>query len=165
MKPTKILNQISYKSPKWIETVCLIYTLQALQYVFKTLWPSDTIWRHRSGSTLAQVMASSKRPSHYLNQCWLMIKSFVAITWEQYPPHDKNLQDCIFKITAASPRVQWLTIYLSWHGVVCYVIALAAPGLSGMIIFWVFLWFRSWCGQRCNVQCIGVFNLDFYVFL
>ena len=37
-----------------------------------TLWPSDAIWRHRSGSTLAQVMACClTAPSHYLDQCWL----------------------------------------------------------------------------------------------
>ena len=39
-----------------------------------SLWPSDTIWHHKSGSTLAQVMACCLRaPSHYLNQCWLII--------------------------------------------------------------------------------------------
>ena len=38
------------------------------------LWPSDTIWRQRSGSTLAQAMACClTAPSHYLNQCWLII--------------------------------------------------------------------------------------------
>ena len=39
-----------------------------------SLWPNDAIWRHRSGSTLAQVMACClMAPSHYLNQCWLII--------------------------------------------------------------------------------------------
>ena len=39
-----------------------------------SLWPSDAIWRQRSGSTLAQVMACClKASSHYLNQCWLII--------------------------------------------------------------------------------------------
>ena len=34
---------------------------------FNALWPSDGIWRHRSGSTLAQVMACCPTaPSHYL---------------------------------------------------------------------------------------------------
>ena len=34
------------------------------------MWPSDTIWRHRPGSTLAQVMACwVMAPSNYLNQC------------------------------------------------------------------------------------------------
>ena len=41
---------------------------------FNSLWPSDSIWRQRSGSTLAQVMAGClTAPSHYLNQCWLII--------------------------------------------------------------------------------------------
>ena len=35
---------------------------------------SDAKWQHRSGSTLAQVMACClKAPSHYLNQCWHII--------------------------------------------------------------------------------------------
>ena len=39
-----------------------------------SLWPSDVIWWHRSVSTLAQVMACClTAPSHYLNQCWLII--------------------------------------------------------------------------------------------
>ena len=39
-----------------------------------SLWPSDAIWRHRSESTLGQVMAYClTTPSHYLNQCWLII--------------------------------------------------------------------------------------------
>ena len=40
----------------------------------KSLRPSDAIWRHRSGSILAQLMACClTAPSHYLNQCWLII--------------------------------------------------------------------------------------------
>ena len=39
-----------------------------------SLWPSHAIWQHRSGSTLAQVMACCLMvSSHYLNQCWLII--------------------------------------------------------------------------------------------
>ena len=42
--------------------------------VLNSLRPRDVIWRHRSGSTLAQVMACClTAPSHYLNQCWLII--------------------------------------------------------------------------------------------
>ena len=37
-----------------------------------SLWPSDHVWRHKSGATLAQVMACClTATSHYLNQCWL----------------------------------------------------------------------------------------------
>ena len=43
-------------------------------WLVNSLRPSDAIWRHRSGSTLAQVMAwCLTAPSHYLNQCWLII--------------------------------------------------------------------------------------------
>ena len=45
-----------------------------LDDVFNSLWPSDTIWQHISRSTLDQVMACClTAPSHYLNQCWLII--------------------------------------------------------------------------------------------
>ena len=41
---------------------------------FNSLGPSDAIWRWRSWSILVQVMACCLRaPSHYLNQCWLII--------------------------------------------------------------------------------------------
>ena len=47
-----------------------------------SLWPSDTIWRLRSGSTLIQVMACClTAPSHYLNQCWLIISK---AQWHSY---------------------------------------------------------------------------------
>ena len=39
----------------------------------KSLWLSDAIWRHKSGSTLAQVMAWCTTPNHYMNQYWLII--------------------------------------------------------------------------------------------
>ena len=43
-------------------------------YIIDSLWPIDTIWQHRSGSQLAQVMACClMAPNHYLNQCWLNI--------------------------------------------------------------------------------------------
>ena len=43
-------------------------------HTVNSLAPSDAIWRHRTMSTLAQVMACClTAPSHYLNQCWLII--------------------------------------------------------------------------------------------
>ena len=47
--------------------------------ITRTQWinplrPNDAIWWHRFGSTLAQVMACClMAPSHYLNECWLII--------------------------------------------------------------------------------------------
>ena len=50
-----------------------------------TLWPSDDIWWHRSGSTLVQVMACCLTAlSHYVNQCWLIINKI------QLHPSDGN---------------------------------------------------------------------------
>ena len=47
-----------------------------------SLWPSDAIWQQRPGSTLAQVMACClTAPSHYLNQCWLIIS---GVQWHSY---------------------------------------------------------------------------------
>ena len=38
-----------------------------------------TIWQHISVSSLAQVMTCClMAPSHYMNQCWLIIKSFLC---------------------------------------------------------------------------------------
>ena len=45
----------------------------AVQCALNSLWPSDAIWRHRSGSTLFQVMACClTAPSHNLTICWLI---------------------------------------------------------------------------------------------
>ena len=50
--------------PKWY---CPLWKIDSL-------WLSDTIWWHRTGSTLAQVMAwCLMAPSYYLIQCWLII--------------------------------------------------------------------------------------------
>ena len=50
--------------------------------VISPLWPSDAIWRYRSGSTLAQVMACCRTaPTHYLNQCWPIISE---VQWHSY---------------------------------------------------------------------------------
>ena len=50
------------------------------------LWPSDAIWRHKSGSTLAQVMACClMAPSHYLNNVDSSPKRCsVTFTWEWF---------------------------------------------------------------------------------
>ena len=54
-------------------------------FQLNSLWPSDTIWWQRSGSTLAQVIACClTAPSHYLNQCWLIISE---VQWYSYQGH------------------------------------------------------------------------------
>ena len=57
----------------------IMYIFQ-LTWTINSLWPSGAIWQHRSGSTLAQVMACClMAPSYYLNQCWLIINAFCCI--------------------------------------------------------------------------------------
>ena len=47
----------------------LVESFQVRVYLINSLGPGDTIWRHRTGSTLAHVMACClKAPSHHLNQ-------------------------------------------------------------------------------------------------
>ena len=51
-----------------------IWTKEENCLIFNSLWPNDAIWWHRSGSTLAQVMACClTAPSLYLKQCWSVI--------------------------------------------------------------------------------------------
>ena len=51
-----------------------------------SLWLSDAIRRHRSGSTVTQATACCLAvPRHFLNQCWFIISEvFVAITCGQF---------------------------------------------------------------------------------
>ena len=79
--PCRYWNEICYKilSSKMI-------------YSFNSLWPSDAILRHRSESTLVEVMACClMATSHYLNQLWLII---IEVFW--YSPKGnftRNAQD------------------------------------------------------------------------
>ena len=54
-----------------IDLVCPLYSTLSPKRV-NTLWPSDTIWWQRSGSTSAQVMACCLTTPNYLDQ-WLII--------------------------------------------------------------------------------------------
>ena len=67
-------------NPWWSSLLMHVWITQP-QWV-NSLRPSDAIWRHRSGSTLAQVMVCClTAPSHYLNQCWLVISE---VQWHSY---------------------------------------------------------------------------------
>ena len=60
---------------QYIWTVSVEYSvLSQKAFILNWLWPSDAIWQQRSRSKLPQVMACClTAPSHYLNQCWLII--------------------------------------------------------------------------------------------
>ena len=77
------------------------------QNQFNLLGPSNPIWGERSGSPLAQVMACClTAPSHYLNQCWLIISK---VEW--YSSKGKFTRD-----TLAINYWNYLEIkYLKYH--------------------------------------------------
>ena len=90
-----------------------------------SLWPNDAIWWQRSESTMAQVMASCLTvPSHYLDQCWLIISE---VQWHSYKSnftrdastiHHLNLtENCLPKISFKFRRGQWIMLVICGVGV------------------------------------------------
>ena len=96
-------NSFHIIGPLWWESTFPPYTLVTCVSPQKSKWcrkqfhgmtfhtvdnitHSAAIWRHKSGSTLAQVMACFLvAPSHYLNQCWLIHQlSPVTFIWWQF---------------------------------------------------------------------------------
>ena len=68
-KDAVLPDGISYTS-LWL----FFFVFFSRAYMVNSLWSGDAIWWHRTGSTLDQVMAwCLTAPSHYLNQCWLII--------------------------------------------------------------------------------------------
>ena len=78
--------------------------------------PSDVIWCQGYRSTLAQVMACCMTaPSHYLNQCWLMVcevlwhsldSNFTENTSVVY--HWNGFETYQFETVVKAPRGQWV---------------------------------------------------------
>ena len=108
------------KTPETLaeESICRLYEVGRTRddeddqvCMINSLWPSDAMWRHRSGLTLAQVMAwCLTAPSHYLTQCWRIISE---VLW--HSPEDNSME--MLKISSLdislentdlrSPRHQW----------------------------------------------------------
>ena len=83
-----------------------------------SFWSSDAIWRQRSESTLAQVMPFClMAPSHYLHQCWFIIKGILWHSPESNSTRNARGLNHVFgdytsKITTTAPSElmsQWLT--------------------------------------------------------
>ena len=108
---SRFLNQ-------WWQRFMLSYSISRTHWV-NSLRPSDAIWRHRSMSTLVQVMAwCCQAASHYLNQCWLVISKVLWGSREDNFTRDTSavnhkhwLEKYISKISFKFPRVKWLNIY------------------------------------------------------
>ena len=92
---------------------------QTYRVFFNSLRPSDAIWRHRSGSSLAQVLACClAAPSHYLNQYWLIISKSqqnscksICTRNTSATNHQHWLENYLSKISFKSPRGQRVTIH------------------------------------------------------
>ena len=117
--------------------LCL-FLIQVSTYItvwaaVNTLWPSDVIWRHRSGSTWVQIMACClTAPSHNLNQCWLLINeamshSFASSFTVSAPATIlyNEFDNFTFKITAIYPRTQYVKKYYQWREVIQHHISLS----------------------------------------
>ena len=86
--------------------------------VFNSLWPGDAIWRHGTRSTLAQVIpCCMTAPSHYLNQCWLIIHEVpwhssgcISIRGSEETNKKNNIENGSFKMASRSPRGQWVNV-------------------------------------------------------
>ena len=108
-----------------INSTCLCQnlgsTVQVLEWrivqsVINPLRPSDAIWRNKCWRTLAQVMACClSAPSHYFNQCWLIItmvywhSSEGNSTTDTSASNHKNwIENYLSKISLKSLRGQWV---------------------------------------------------------
>ena len=58
------------------------------------MWPSDTIWAHSSGSTMAYLIASClTSTNYYLKQCWFIISD---VLW--HSPKSDTISVCIMSL-------------------------------------------------------------------
>ena len=75
-------------------------------YFINSSWPSEAIWRNRSGSTLVQVMAwCHQAPSHYMNHCWTLINEFWQQCHSDCPSYYSIWRVCIIKLLKLQPHL------------------------------------------------------------
>ena len=83
------------------------------------------IWWHRSGATLAQVMACClTTPSHYLDQCWLIVKEIVwhstgsnfTGSWWRYAHGDFSALLALWPVNSPQKGTVMQTLMFLWCG-------------------------------------------------
>ena len=89
--PSESLSSLSYNPHKrtccwhislWSKMVPTQQTIGSRAFL-NSLWPSDTIWWHSFGSTLAQLIVCCLMvPSHHRNQCWLIMRGVLRHSLE-----------------------------------------------------------------------------------
>ena len=89
-----------------ISKICMLLQMDAkMNDIFNSLRPSDAIWRQRSGSTLAQVMACClTAPSHYLHQCWLIISK---VLWHSSEGNFIRETSATTGLKITFPKLNW----------------------------------------------------------
>ena len=124
-------------SPQW--RWWLLFTgsiiIKSMYLACDTLWPNDDIWRHRFGSTMAQVIACClMAPSHYLNQCLILFDNLLWYSpqvnfWEnaQGIYHWYELESYLLNIKTTWPCGHWfnkkryVTHRVQWRNSYCCV--------------------------------------------
>ena len=105
------LIHVTKRDPEWstqLQNYGLPSYLRCHTYFcINLLWLTDIIWRHQSGSTMTA-------PSHYLDQCWLMINQGFFLEMLKLSVLEMSIKICSFKITAISPRDQWVK-WMRWY--------------------------------------------------
>ena len=97
----------------------MCFRMSTIFYV-NSLWPSDAIWQEGSRSTLVQVMACClMAPSHYLNQCWLIVtkvqwcSSEGNFAWDITSiSHWNSLENYFSRILLKSHWGQWVNLIM-----------------------------------------------------
>ena len=121
------------------------------------VYGSDVVWRHRSGSTLAQEMTCClTAPSHYLNQCWLFTNiSEVLYMW--------NSPENNFSASARATTLEnefKIMISTVWN--YCHItqwVNTLIPRQSGRhfpddIFKWIFLNENVWISIEFSLKCV-----------
>ena len=143
-------------------------------YLVKSLWPSDAIWRHRSWSTLAQVMACClTAPSHYLNQCWLIVStdqwrlSKGHFTRDTPVINHKNQLQFALKNSSKSPRGQWVNTYplmpwfrvAWWSATMVFCVVHVAQHVAPWVyikVTWMYYWWLCYVCYRALWNLINI---------
>ena len=110
------------------------------QVKVNSLWPSYTIRRQGTESTMAQVMACClTAPSHYLNQCWLIISK---VLWH-------SSEGIIMRISKTRLKIPFLELHPDLPG--------ANKLMNEMLMVvsewdccsgYLYYWFFSHCGDK-----------------
>ena len=161
IKKCFFLKCMKMLSAKW-QTLCAsLYWLE-----FNSLGSSDAIWRQRYGCLTA--------PSHYLNQCWLIISKIQLHSSDGNFTRDTHQSSVtLSKMSLKSPRGQWVKMKLGRTYDVTMTPRFELPdilwhtGFTGfqsdlfLLDAWNLLWINIWK----DVQLYDKMSENSYIFI